>query len=201
MQTYMAWAAPLLTIVIGLLVGYLAGYTKKRGENKAMHDDLDKLVDQVRAVTTTTKEIEAQISGGLWDRQRRWELKREVLFDATRRVAETEERLLSLNSMVQLEINKPEQLQPGWQQLRAEASVNWSKASAAIDESKLFISVSCGKETAQCFENYVQFTNSVAAKLGEKQVNVYLDSYRELLERRSAVRIAMRKELGIEAIS
>jgi hypothetical protein len=42
------------------------------------------LVDQLRAVTTTTKEIEARISNDVWDRQKRWELKRDVLFEAAR---------------------------------------------------------------------------------------------------------------------
>jgi len=39
-----------------------ARISKKKGENLATHEDLDKLVVQVRAVTTTTKEIEAKIS-------------------------------------------------------------------------------------------------------------------------------------------
>jgi hypothetical protein len=68
-----------LTTLLGILVGYLTGYAKKKGENRAIHEDLGKLTDQVAAVTKTAKEIEAKISSDLWDRQKRWELKREVL--------------------------------------------------------------------------------------------------------------------------
>jgi hypothetical protein len=41
---------------------YFGGYLKKKGVNLATHEDIDKVLDQVRAVTTTTKEIEAKIS-------------------------------------------------------------------------------------------------------------------------------------------
>ncbi len=41
---------------------YLTGYATKKGEKLATHDDIDKLVDQVKAVTEATKKIEAEIS-------------------------------------------------------------------------------------------------------------------------------------------
>ena len=60
MENLITWG---LTTLIGAFVGsYLGSYLKKKGENLATHEDLDKLVVQVRAVTTTTKEIEAKIS-------------------------------------------------------------------------------------------------------------------------------------------
>jgi hypothetical protein len=84
MEKLFAWG---LTTLIGAFIGsYLASYLRKKGENLATHEDLGKLVDQVRAVTTTTKEIEAKISTDVWDRQKRWEMKREVLFEATKRL-------------------------------------------------------------------------------------------------------------------
>jgi hypothetical protein len=46
---------------------YFTGYATKKGENLATHDDIDKLVDQVKAVTEATKKIEAEISSGVWD--------------------------------------------------------------------------------------------------------------------------------------
>lgn len=65
-------AAGGLSLVGGWLGAYLGSYLKKKGENLATHEDIDKLVDQVRAVTQTTKEIEAKISNEVWDRQKRW---------------------------------------------------------------------------------------------------------------------------------
>src|SRR5260370_37692966 len=55
---------------------YLTGYAAKKGENLATHEDIDKLVDQVKAITEDTKNIEAEISSGVWNKQKRWEMKR-----------------------------------------------------------------------------------------------------------------------------
>jgi hypothetical protein len=41
--------------------GYLGAYLKKKGENLATREDIDKLVAQVSAVTAATKQIEARI--------------------------------------------------------------------------------------------------------------------------------------------
>ena len=65
--------------LIGGLIGFVNTYMNKKGENLATHEDIDKLVDQVRAVTQTAKEIETKISSDLWDRQKQWELKRDIL--------------------------------------------------------------------------------------------------------------------------
>src|SRR5713226_6995418 len=96
MEKLIAWG---LATLIGAFIGsFLASYLRKKGENLATHEDLDKLMDQVRAVTTTTKEIEAKISTNVWDRQKRREMKREVLFEATRRLGAVNDALIALNA-------------------------------------------------------------------------------------------------------
>ena len=74
----------LLPFIAAAAGAYLGAYLRKKGENLATDEDIEKLDDQVRVVTTTAKEIEAKISDELWNRQKRWELKREVLFEASR---------------------------------------------------------------------------------------------------------------------
>src|SRR5277367_6744106 len=73
---YVLWGLGVLSVGLG---GFLAGYLKKKGENLATHEDISKVLVEVRATTQATKEIEAKISSEVWDRQKRWELKREVL--------------------------------------------------------------------------------------------------------------------------
>ena len=73
-------ALGLTTLVSAFVGSYLASYLKKKGENLATHEDIDKLVDQVRAVTTATKEIEERIESSAWSRQRHWEMKQDALF-------------------------------------------------------------------------------------------------------------------------
>lgn len=71
---------------------YLGSYLKKKGENLATREDIEGLVEQVSAVTKATKEIEAKISSDVWDRQKQWELKRDLLLDAVKRMDELEVR-------------------------------------------------------------------------------------------------------------
>src|SRR5262249_24189492 len=86
-------------ILVAVFRPYLSGYASKKGENLATHEDIDKLVDQVKATTDATKKLEAEISSGVWNKQKRWEMKREALFDAARRISEIDDAMLS-NSIV-----------------------------------------------------------------------------------------------------
>jgi hypothetical protein len=71
---------------------------KTKGENLATHEDIDKLVDQVKVVTATTEQIKTEISDAAWNRQKRWELKREVLFEAAKRITEVDEALVAFDN-------------------------------------------------------------------------------------------------------
>lgn len=75
-----------LTTLVAGAAAYLGAYWREKGKNLATHQDIDKLVDQVAAVTQATKEIEAKISSEMWDRQKRWELKTQAVFEAMKRV-------------------------------------------------------------------------------------------------------------------
>jgi hypothetical protein len=77
MAGHMQWFTPVLTVLAGLFGGYFGAYMAKKGENKAIHEDIEKLVDQVRAVTRTTEEIKASISTEAWKR----DLKKEACYE------------------------------------------------------------------------------------------------------------------------
>src|ERR1700733_9090074 len=75
---------------------HFGAYLKKKGENLATHEDIDKVLVEVRATTQATKEIEAKISDVVWDRQKRWEMKRDLIFEATKRIAIVKDKLVAL---------------------------------------------------------------------------------------------------------
>jgi|SRR6266851_2457929 len=55
--------AQYLTLIVLPAVGaFFGSYLKKKGENLATHEDVDKLVAQMSAVTAATKQIEAKIT-------------------------------------------------------------------------------------------------------------------------------------------
>ena len=193
-----AWG--LVTLVGAFTGSYLAGYLKKKGENLATHEDIAKLVEQMSAVTKATKDIEAKISSDLWDRQKRWELKREVLFEATRRLADIEDGLLSLDSVLQVEQKEQKKEdEPGWVEVRHERITKWSKASAAFDEARLLVLMVCEREAIQAFEEFGALVSAIAMKITPgKDPEIYKKSQVECCKKRMAVRAAVRKELGVD---
>jgi hypothetical protein len=195
MQTALVVVLWLLTVILAAFLGYVASYMKKKGENLATHEDIDKLVDQMKAVTQATKEIEAKISGEVWDRQKRWEMKREVIFEAIKRVANADEVLLGYSSALKVEQQNPGQ---DWTQAFLERTHKWSNASAALDESRLLVGVVCSRETKEALDSFAVVMMTIAAGIGKKDAQIYDKSREQVAQKLFAVRAALRKELGIE---
>jgi hypothetical protein len=109
--------------------GYFGSYLKKKGENLATHEDLDKLVKQVEATTEATKRIEASISNDVWDRQRHWELKKEAVFEVMRALGKADETL-HFASVAEVEARKPDNA-GRFEQIKTES---WDSFYSAIDD-------------------------------------------------------------------
>ncbi len=65
-------AVGLLSLVGGWACAYLGAYLKRKGENLATHEDLQRLVEQVKATTAATEAIRAEMTGKLWLSQELW---------------------------------------------------------------------------------------------------------------------------------
>jgi hypothetical protein len=98
-NTALLFLLPLVGTGLGVYVG---AYLKKKGENLATHEDVRKLIDQVSAVTQTTKEIETKISTDFWNRQKHWEIRRDALYEALRAPADIEYALTDLDYVFNL---------------------------------------------------------------------------------------------------
>lgn len=190
-----------LAFVAAGIGAYVGAYLKQKGKNLATHQDIDALVDQVTAVTETTKEIEAKITNEVWDRQRRWELKRNVLLEATKRVAAVEDALSHLNSAVQAAIMNP----TAWSvaaslEVKNEQNLKWFKALSELEESELFVGVTCGKNAEDAIQTFRRFAVSIAYKINGKDGAILKDSFSRRLDLKNAIREAIRKELSIDNV-
>jgi hypothetical protein len=189
-----------VTLLIGILVGYLTGYAKKKGENLATHEDIGKLTDQVAAVTKTAKEIEAKISSDVWDRQKRWELKREVLFEVTRRAARVEDALRSLSITLDSERkDSPPVNLDWWLTKKKESLATWLKVANEFDETKLLVTIVCGVETGLAIHQLGAVVINMAADLVKGEA-VYAIAMDEFNKKMFVALTAIRKELGIDAL-
>ena len=68
-----------ITAIVAGAGAYFGAYLKKKGENLATKEGLNDLIVQTAELTKTTKEIEASVSGRMWNQQRHWEMKRDAL--------------------------------------------------------------------------------------------------------------------------
>jgi len=186
---------------------YLTGYSAKKGENLATHEEINMLVDQVRVATEATKKIEAEISSGVWDRQKRWEMKREVLFEAARKISEIDDAMLG-NSIV-LKVDRAKQKewalqspsleeQLGWAHSKSERLMRWSKASSEFDVSRAFVLIVCSKEAAKAFMELGVSINNLAAQMVENP-DAYESGRAELFKKILLAQKAIRKEIEIDA--
>ncbi len=189
----------LILVLYGLLLAggiYFKSYFNKRGENLATKEDFRELKAQTAELRQTTKEIEVKIDDQVWNRQRQWELRRDVLFDTSRRLAQVDDALLSLNTV---SCDPATDGDPAWLEAKIERQHNWTKASTALSESQFFVGVVCEKETIDAIDAFVGISNKIAAEL-TKNRNVYSDRALELTKKLYAARHAIRKELGIDSL-
>lgn len=185
-----------LTTLVGAFIGsYLASYLKKKGENLATHEDLDKLVEQVRAVTTTTKEIEAKISTSVWDRQKRWEMKRDVLFEATKRLVAVQNALRALESAYQVHRQRERRGEAVSLDAKEQAGAKWMDVSRIFDETCLLMGVACGKEVKDACDDVREFAGRIALGIYNENLEIYAKSVHELAKKSFAAMHAIRKEL------
>lgn len=188
-----------MSLIGGWIGSFLGAYLKKKGENLATHEDVDKLVAQVAAVTQTTKEIESKISSEVWNRQKRWELKREVLFEGVQRLSDSEDALSSLHAVFQVEHNDPEgENVPSWYEEKSERLKRWRDASAEFDETRVKVSIACGMETVRTFYEFGSLMNVTSGALIKNGAEAYAKSQPDIAKKSFAVMAAVRKELGID---
>jgi len=185
-----------LIVIAALLIdGYLKSYFSKKGENLATHEDIDKLVDQMKAVTRTTEETKSEISDAVWDRQKRWELRRDLFLDAIRKTAAMSDALTLLFSVYSTEkINAQAGREPRTEK-RLEAGAVWGKAAEEFDQAVLLLSVICEKETTQLLGRFAYMTREIGLQVTEGQPEVFTNRMKEWVTLRNEVTSAARREL------
>lgn len=163
-------------------------------------------MDQVKAITEATKKIEAEISSGIWDKQKRWEMKREVLFEAARKISEIDDAILSNAVMLKADRAKQKEWetrtpsteeQLSWGQVKSERLIRWSKASAEFDVSRAFALIACSKEASRAFSELGPCVNTLAAQMTENP-DAYDTAKAELFRKILLAQKAIRKDLEVD---
>jgi hypothetical protein len=141
----------LVTAVVAGGGAYFGSYLKKKGENLATHEDVDKLVDQVAVVTETTKQIEAKISNDVWERQRKWEMKRDALFEALKDIGSMETCLHKYIATYEEARKAPSEHQLVWGDRKLEAIELSDKCKASFTRTLILATLVCSEEVKDKF--------------------------------------------------
>jgi len=195
--------AMFLLVTIGSWFGGFFGtYLKKKGENVATHEDLDKLLIQMKATTEATKAIEARISREVWDRQREWEFKREALLEGGRSIADFLASIMRLNAVMATKKGTAPDEEAAYllkltkDETTALDAVN--KASYSLQRAQLVMAVVSSKKTQSAFVRLEKLFKQVAVKIANGDTE-YFDSVGPLLKQYSSdLTLAIRRELGFD---
>jgi len=152
---------------------------------------------EVRATTQATKEIEARISDEVWDRQKRWELRREVLFEAAKRMTAVFDQLGQLQIVLQA-TKESKHAQDVFDAKKFEENQKWFRRLRVLRESRVFIDVTCGKDIVNATDKFVLLATSIAGQIHKNDFEVYKTSVDALFTSAIAIRAAIRKELALE---
>ena len=185
-----------VTFIVAGAGAYLGSYLKKKGENLATHEDIDKLVIQMSAVTKATKEIETQISDIAWSRQRRWEVTKDTLFELVKALGDVMEALTQLDSTFRtVEWMKNEGNEPVSQ---AEALDYWVRASSAFSRASLLSELVSGPEVRAALNMLNVQIRILVGDMFKGNLETFRDSLVKLVGHQTLFLNAVRKELGIE---
>ncbi len=121
-------------------------------------------------------------------------MKREVLFDAAKKIVELDNGLVTLNTLLQMD--DPEGAQ--WLEARHKATFEWNEATKRFDETQILVAITCGEDTDLALSSLSLFVRELAGKIVHKDAKIYERSSTELAKRLLAARRAIRKELGID---
>ena len=187
------WGVAVIALVGSGAGSFLGSYLKKKGENLATHEDIDKLVDQVRAVTQTTREIEAKISNEVWDRQKRWELKRDAIFEMVRELGSWEGMIGDFASIYQAtRATESKQYQ---QDKRLEAHRNHSEMVRRFERAKMVVLLVCSEETKKNFNDFELIRTRLVQDITRDGVEVGDKEFGDCIRAGIALRDLLRREL------
>jgi hypothetical protein len=155
-----------LGILIGGFVGYMNGYMRKKAENRAIHEDFQAVLAELKETTHATKEIEAKISDEVWNRQRKWEIKKEALFDATRGLVDFNNALIQLSSIDQAKKAHPHIPADVWLLQENQVMKTVMEATSSLQQITLLLSVTVGREVLIVFSKTDNILKDMSSKMG-----------------------------------
>jgi len=195
-----------LTALFGALVGgfirWWNAYSEQKGKNLATKEDIDDLVEQTRKLTQTTREIEAKIDDNVWNRQKQWELKRDILLDFVRVMREFDVATLALGIAIKSKSKDMVNPKPLLLQRVGEKLLTWEIISTKFEQSIYLALLVAGDETIDALQGLSRILRDIAGDvLEESNLDAYASRNLELAKQLTQVRDLIRWELSVPSIT
>jgi hypothetical protein len=190
---------PVLALIGALFGSYMGSYMKKKGENLATHEDLDKLVQQMEATTSATKAIEARISNEVWDRQKHWEMKRDALVGALQALEHADKALMDMALAIENSRKNGEQSETDGEETVWKKTQVWQDAMKSYDDKRVIAKLVCDRTSINALYEAGRGMRSNASKLFKNIIKGYDEMGAEVQKLIVDTFAIARKELGTDA--
>jgi hypothetical protein len=183
----------------GAVIGFLAGYFKKLGENLATKHDFDEIKGQTADLTEATKKIEAKIDDEIWDRQKQWEMRRDILLEIMRSMADIRNAHYGVTAAFKGAKKAPTDKQAEWIAIKANAVEAWRIATEKLELSRITAEVLGDTALIEALKG---FRTSVRLAYGALTMNAPEEQFERLMTNVNGydteTLAAARDALGIE---
>jgi hypothetical protein len=135
----------LILLLYVLLLGwgiYFKSYLTKKADNLATKEDFKDLKQQTSELRQATKEIEAKIDDQMWNRQRQWELKRDILVDVIKAMGEARNAQYGvIAAWTGAKSDSTEAAQNQWRIKKSETSELWRQAAGRLEGCRIMAAI------------------------------------------------------------
>jgi hypothetical protein len=189
----------LASFVVGCVVVYvfkpfLGTYSGKKGENLATKEDIAEL-------TTIAEGIKAKISDDVWDRQEQWKLKRDVVFDAIRALADLDGAINKFGNALSLKpVNPSEEVKTWIKGQKVEAGSLHLQCSTAFQRAHTVADVAIHGAFSRTLSAYFQRAGKLLIGIQKGTAQYDSEARLELAKLHNGVIIAARKELCVREV-
>jgi hypothetical protein len=185
-----------ITVLSAGIGAFIGAYLKKKGENLATHEDFQTVLTELKETTRTTKEIENKISDAVWDRQKRWEMKRDTMIDIATKAATAKDTLVKLHAIHLPAKNAEAGESPATVAKQIELNDAWNTASNDLSRMVVIASLACGAEVRTTLADFAMFTSDLSVEIVGGHPEVLVTRSDDFATKYNAITKAMRKEIG-----
>jgi len=148
------------------------------------------------AVTQSTESIRAAISDDLWDRQKRWELRRDTLIDIATKASNAKDVLVRLHAIYLTRNNAAIEASPERVAIQTELQEAWHFAQNELQRMVVIASLACGAGVRTALADFAMVASDLALEIVGGQPEVLMTRSDDFAAKYNAVTKAMRKEIG-----